>query len=333
MISNSERHPMQIISNAAAYLDAPGKRRTDDGNVLVRLLIAVAVIALTCCQTKAAEAVVPLGSAAPFGVLAGTTVTSADNTAITGDVGSGPGTAVVGFPPGTVSGTIYAGGPVAGQAEADLTTAYNDAAGRNVAPITVSGNIGGTTLVPGLYKSTSSLAISSGDLTLDGQGDTNAVFIIQMASTFTMTPGRQVILTGGATAANIYWQVGSSATLDTSAICQGTIMAQISITLQAGATLNGRALAISGAVALDADTVTVPSFQQPPMFASISVGAGGSVALVITDTPGLVLTLQTSSNLVDWTTLATPTPTVSPYTFIDTTASGQAMRFYRAFYP
>jgi hypothetical protein len=154
-----------------------------------------------------------------------------------------------------VNGTIHAGDGVAAQAQLDLTTAYNDAAGRTVGAITVAGNLGGQTLAPGLYKSTSSLEISSGDLTLDAQGDANAVFIFQMGSTLTTTTGRQVILSGRATAANIFWQVGSSATLGTTSVFEGNIMAFASITLTTGATLNGRALARSGAVTMDANTV------------------------------------------------------------------------------
>ena len=106
-----------------------------------------------------------------------------------------------------------------------MTTAYNDAAGRTVGAVTVAGNLGGQTLTPGLYTSTSSLEIILGDLTLDAQGDTNAVFIFQMASTLTTTTGRAVILSGGANASNIFWQVGSSATLGTTSVFKGNIMA------------------------------------------------------------------------------------------------------------
>jgi hypothetical protein len=147
------------------------------------------------------------------------------------------------------------GDPAAAQAQLDLTTAYNDAAGRTVGAITVAGNLGGQTLTPGLYKSTSSLEISSGDLTLDAQGDANAVFIFQMGSTLTTTSSRQVILSGGAKAANIFWQVGSSATLGTGSVFKGNILALTSITLTTGATLQGRALARNGAVTLDSNTV------------------------------------------------------------------------------
>jgi hypothetical protein len=158
-----------------------------------------------------------------------------------------------------VTGTLHVGDSVAAQAQLDLTTAYNDAAGRTVNSILVAGNLGGQTLVPGLYTSTSSLEITSGDLTLDAGGDGNAVFIFQMASTLTTTAGRQVILSGGADAANIFWQVGSSATLGTGSVFKGTIMALASITLTTGATLDGRALARTAAVTLDANIVTGPS--------------------------------------------------------------------------
>ena len=114
------------------------------------------------------------------------------------------------------------------------------------------------TLRPGLYKSTSSLAISSGNLTLDARGNSNAVFIFQMASTLTTTSGRSVILSGGAKASRVFWQVGSSATLGTKSVVEGTIMADQAITLNTGATLDGRALARIAAVALDTNAVTRP---------------------------------------------------------------------------
>ena len=205
------------------------------------------------------QSTVALGSAAGFAVLAGSTVTNTGGSTVTGDLGVSPGTAVTGFPPGTVVGTIHTADPTAAGAVANLTIAYNDAAGRTLCPITVAGNLGGLTLAPGLYKSTSGLEISSGDLTLDAQGNANAVFIFQMASTLDTAAGLHVILAGGAKASNVFWQVGTSATLGTNSTFIGTIMADQSISLNTGATLSGRALARIGAVTLDASTVTKPA--------------------------------------------------------------------------
>lgn len=190
-----------------------------------------------------------------FAVLAHTTVTSIGNTAVTGDLGVWPGTSVTGFGPGIVSGSIYRGVAPADAAQSSLTVAYNEAAGRP-SDATVAGNLGGQTFHPGVFKSTSSLSISSGDLTLDALGDSTAVFIFQMASTLTVSSGRQVILSGGAQAANVYWQVGSSASLGTTSHFAGTIMAQASISIKTGAALNGRALARDGGVTMQNNAVT-----------------------------------------------------------------------------
>jgi len=205
------------------------------------------------------QASVPLGAAGAFAVLAGSTVTSTGATALTGDLGSSPGSAITGFPPGTRTGATHAGDAASATGMVDLTTAYNDAAGRNQAPVTVAGNLGGLTLPPGLYKSTSSLAISSGDLTLDAGGNPNAVFVFQMASTLTTTPGRAVVLSGGAKSTNVFWQVGTSATLGTTSVFKGTILANQSITLNTGASLNGRALARIGAVTMAGNSVVMPT--------------------------------------------------------------------------
>jgi hypothetical protein len=213
----------------------------------------------TFTTSACGQAPVALASAASFVVLAGSTVTSTGPTSIIGDLGVSPGTAITGFPPGTVVGAEHAGDPTAAQGVADLTTAYNNTANRTLCAITVAGNLGGQTLTPGLYKSTSSLAISAGDLTLDAQGDPDAVFIFQMASTLTTTPGRQVILSGAAKSTNVFWQVGTSATLGTTTAFQGTIMANQAITLDTGATLNGRALAMIAAVALESNTIVMPA--------------------------------------------------------------------------
>ena len=206
-----------------------------------------------CAQTP-----VNLRSAGNFSILAGATATNTGPTVVVGDLGVSPGTALTGFLPGKVVGNEHLADPTSAIAEADLTVAYNDAAGRTLCPISIAGNLGGLTLKPGLYKSTSSLEISSGDLTLDAKGDATAVFIFQIASTLTTTVGRQIVLKGGAVASHVFWQVGSSATLGTYSVFAGTIMADQSISLLTGATLNGRALARIAAVTMDSNAVTRP---------------------------------------------------------------------------
>ncbi len=202
------------------------------------------------------QATVALAGASTFAVLAGSSVTSTGATNITGDLGLSPGTSVGGFPPGILNGTQHINDASANQANLDLTAAYNDAAGRTCTDIvTLSGNIGGLTLTPGLYKSTSSLAISSGDLTFDAKGNANAVFIIQIASTLTTTSGRKVILSGGALASNIFWEVGSSATFGTTSVFKGTVLVMQTITFNTGATLDGRALARIGGVTMAGNTL------------------------------------------------------------------------------
>ncbi len=202
------------------------------------------------------QATVPLAGTSNLAILAGSSITNTGATTITGDIGLSPGTSIGGFPPGILNGTQHINDAIATQAKLDLTAAYNDAAGRTCTDIvTLSGNIGGLTLTPGLYKSTSSLAISSGDLTFDAMGNANAIFIIQIASTLTTTSGRKVILSGGALASNIFWQVSSSATFGTTSVFKGTVMAMQSITFNTGATIDGRALARTGGVTMASNTI------------------------------------------------------------------------------
>ena len=189
-----------------------------------------------------------------FSVLAGSTVTNTGSTTISGDVGVSPGTAVTGFPPGLAGGAIHKADGAAAQAQAALTAGYLDAAGRS-GGTTVAGDLVGQTFTAGVYKSTSSLAIS-GDVTLDAQGNSAAVFIFQISSTLTTGSGSHVVLANGAKACNVFWQVGSSATLGTNSVFKGNILALTSITITTGVNLEGRALARNGAVTLDSDVIT-----------------------------------------------------------------------------
>jgi len=215
--------------------------------------------------------VVNLGSVARFGIIAGVGVSNQAGFSQIHDmdVGISPGvrSSVIGFPPAIiVNGAIYASDDIAPagvaamliQAKQDLTNAYLFAEGAtNPAPATVSGDLGGTTLAPGIYKSTSTLMIQSGNLTLDAQGDANAVWIFQVASGFTTVGGAggSVILTGGAQAKNVFWQTGSSATLGDFTVFQGNILALTSITMNSHATAVGRMLARNGAVVMTSTNI------------------------------------------------------------------------------
>ena len=208
--------------------------------------------------TSSPSCSVPLGTACTYGILGGSTVTNLGPSNVTGDIGVWPGTAITGFPPGTLTGTEHAGDAVAQTAQGDLTAAYDYAAGAPGGAV-LPADIGGETLPPGVYKTTSaqpSLGIT-GNLTLSGNA--NGVWIFQIVSTLTTAANNsQVILAGGAVSEHVYWQVGSSATLGTTTTFAGTIMAQASVSLDTGATLNGRALARTGAVTMLSNPVNVP---------------------------------------------------------------------------
>ncbi|MFG1801758.1 ice-binding family protein [Micromonospora carbonacea] len=216
---------------------------------------AVAVLIFSGTGASAAEAPVNLGTAANFSVLAGSTVTNTGPSFLAQSLGVHPGNTAPGFPPGVVAGEIHLGDAVALQAKNDLTTAYNDAAGRT--PFTIlPAELGGTTLTPGVYRI--GAAQLTGTLTLNTQGDPAAVFIFQIESTLITASGSSVVFINGASPCNVYWQVGSSATLGTGTQFVGNILAQASITMNTGATLQGRALAQTGAVTLDTNTITQP---------------------------------------------------------------------------
>lgn len=237
---------LPIVAIASVVLFASCDKDDDDES---SNLITIPV--QTTTQTT-----ISLAGASDFAILAGSEVTNTGETVITGDIGLSPGTSIGGFPPGILNGTQHINDDIANQAKLDIINAYNEAAAKTSADaVTLSGNIGGLTLTPGLYFSTSSLSISSGDVTFDAMGDANAVFIIQIASAFTTTSDRKVILSGGASASNIFWNVGSSATFGTTTVMKGTVLAVESITFNTGATLDGRALTRTGGVTLEGNTI------------------------------------------------------------------------------
>ncbi len=198
---------------------------------------------------------VSLGSAANFAVLAGSTITNTGSTAITGSVGLSPGTAVTGFLAGLLDVVVHADNAVAADAKTDLADAYEDAAARPTTD-TIAVELGGTTQTPGVYDSAAGTFGITGTVTLDAKGDPDAVFIFKSASTLITAAGSRVKLVNGAQAANVFWQVGSSATLGTNSVLRGNVMALASITVTTGATVDGRMLARTGAVTLDSDTIT-----------------------------------------------------------------------------
>lgn len=207
----------------------------------------------------AAESPPNLGVAESFAVLAGTGVTNTGPTVIDGDLGTCPTPAITGFPPGAViGGSMHANDALACEAKADLVIAYNDAASRG--PLVSYGgptDVGGSTLLPGVYMSPSSLALT-GTVSLDAQGDPNAVFVFQAGSTVVTASNSTVALVNGAQACNVYWQVGSSATLGTGTTFVGSVLALTSITANTNATIAGRLLARNGATTLDSNVITVP---------------------------------------------------------------------------
>jgi hypothetical protein len=206
-----------------------------------------------------------LGRASTFAIMATAAISGSGNH-ITGDVGLHPGSAQ-GIAPSEINGTIHVNDQAIINAQADLLAAYNEAVSRSVNAQTLQGNLGGLTKTPGLYVNSSSTGISgtgaNAILTLDAQGDANAVFIFKMGSTLVMGTGTSIVLSGGAQAKNVYWQVGSSATLGTTSIFKGNILAAVTITVNNGAAVEGRLFAGSGggggAVTVQSSTITIPA--------------------------------------------------------------------------
>ena len=224
-----------------------------------------------------AASAVRLGRAGSFVVLAGAGVTNRGPTTLGGDIGTFPTTSISGTGSLTVTGANHGGDAVTQGAKTDLVAAYDSVAGQG--PTTpVSADLGGLTLTPGVYSSASSMALT-GALTLDAAGDPHAVWVFQAGSTLTTASGSSVLLTGGAQACNVFWQVGSSATLGTGSAFRGTVLALTSITVTTGTTIEGRVLARNGAVALDTDVITAPVLATTPGTAVPGTTVPGSAAL------------------------------------------------------
>lgn len=229
------------------------------------LVLASTFLILMPVAAEATHPTVLLGTADSFAVLASSTVTNTGPTVVNGNLGVSPGNAVTGFtgpPNGQVNGTIHAGDAVAAQAQSDLTTAYNDAAGRACTADLTGQDLGGKTLTAGVYCYSSSAQLT-GTLTLDAQGDPNAVFIFKMGSTLTTASSASVVLINAAQACNVFWQVGSSATLGTTTSFKGSVLALESITANTGATVEGRLLARTATTTLDSNTITRPGCSHP----------------------------------------------------------------------
>lgn len=227
------------------------------GLILVTAIAAVSVSALA--SGDSAKAAAPsLGRAGSFAVLGGSTVTNTGATAISGDLGvSSPGVSVTGFPPGTQArGTQHVGDPAANQAQVDAQRAYGALAGMTCTTALTGQDLGGKALAPGVYCFTSSAQLT-GQLVLDARGNSKGVWIFQIASTLTSATNSSVVMRKGGRAGNVFWQVGSGATLGTGTAFIGNILAYSSITMNTAANLSGRALARE-AVTMDGNNMRVP---------------------------------------------------------------------------
>src|SRR3984885_928265 len=239
-------------------------------------------LAFAALPAVASASAVNLGTASPFVVLGGSTVTNTGTSVLNGELGVYPGTSLPGFGVAVVNGATHDDDAVAGQAQTDLTTAYNVAAGQAPTANLTGQNLGGLTLTAGAYKFNSAAQLT-GALTLNAAGNPNAQFVFEIASTLTTASASSVVMINGASPCNVYWQIGSSARLGTTTAFEGNLMALTSISLNTGATVQGRALAQTGAVTLD-DNVLDASMCAPgstpggPGSGALGSGAPGSGA-------------------------------------------------------
>jgi hypothetical protein len=248
-------------------------------------LSAITLLAAMALHPSAASAQSPLGSAQSFAVLGAATVTNTGATTITGDVGVSPGTAITGFPPGVVTGgALHPGDAVAAQAHSDAVLAYAGLVALTCGTNLSGTDLGGLTLTPGVYCFDSSAQLT-GTLTLDARGNANAVFVFQVGSTLTTASNSAVVVINGGqgqgcTGASVFWQIGSSATLGTDTQFTGHVLALISITVTTGVSVSGSVMALTGAVTLDTNRISVCASDSGVTFpprGAIKVTGGGQI--------------------------------------------------------
>jgi hypothetical protein len=255
-------------------------------DVTRRWRISLILVGLAAISVGPVRADLVLGVAQSFAVLGATTVTNTGSSTIAGNVGVSPGTAITGFPPGVVTGgTVLLNDALAIQARADATTAYGVLASLSPSDDLTGQDLGGLVLTPGVYRFSSSAQLT-GQLTLDGQGLDDPFFAFQIGSTFTTASASVITLINGAKACDVYFQVGSSTTLGTGSDIVGTIISYASNTLTTGASLNGRVIALTGAVTLDSNDIMnayceiiPPDLTPVPELAS--TGMFGSAAIML----------------------------------------------------
>jgi hypothetical protein len=249
---------------------------------------AAATLALLVAIPGSAQAAtaVGLGTASSFVVLAGTGVTNTGATTLNGDIGTYPTTSITGLGTITVNGTNHAGDGVTQSAKTDLAHAYDNAAGQGPT-LPIAAALDGLTLVPGVYNSASQVLLNGGALTLDAGGNAAAVWVFQAGSDLIVANGSSVNMINGAQACNVFWQVGSSASLGTSVSFRGTIMAVTSITLATAATVEGRVLARNGTVTLDTNTISSPVCAAAPAASQVRRVPRGAVSTGDGSTSGI----------------------------------------------
>ena len=280
--------------NTPARAALPRSRRLAWIGVPAGVALIAASAAFSALPAQAGiVATVPLATSANYSVLGATTVTNTNPSVLGQSVGLSPGSSIVGFPPGIVlaPATIEAANAATLQAQNDLTIAYVDAANRPVEFTQTNPDLVGQTLIPGVYAATAKAPLGlSGQLVLDGQNNPNAVFIFQTDSTLITSSASSIQLINGASECNVFWQVGSSATLGSGSVFVGNILALTSVTVESAVVVHGRALARNGAVTLDNDTFTQPSCSPSTATAPTTTvpattlpPAGSSTSIVITD--------------------------------------------------